>query len=84
VYPCPLGRGPAIELDNLSPYSSLAGENDPPKLPGALSERQEVFPESLLDISCEFWAEMFIKGSLMVTLADWQMCGEANAKTILR
>jgi hypothetical protein len=27
---------------------------------------------------------MFIKGSLLVTLADWQMCGEANAKIILR
>jgi len=32
----------------------------------------------------EFQAEMLIKGSLMVTLADWQMCGEANAKIILR
>ena len=84
MYPCPLARGPTIELDNLSPYSSLAEENDLTKLTSALSEGQEVFSESLLDLSWEFWAEMFLKGSLMVTLADWQMCGEANAKIILR
>jgi hypothetical protein len=29
-------------------------------------------------------AEMFIKGSPVVTLANWQMCGEANAKVVLR
>jgi len=29
-------------------------------------------------------AETFLKGTLVLTLADWQMCGEANAKTILR
>jgi hypothetical protein len=31
-----------------------------------------------------FRAETFIKGSQLVTLANWQMCGEANAKIVLR
>jgi hypothetical protein len=74
-----------LESDDWSPYSSLATRQSGPAL--HLGQVILFTPSKSLKAASlveDFWGETFLKGSLVLTLADWQMCGEANAKIILR